>query len=220
MKLHTVMITYNRLDCTKRALASFFDTVTVPFTMTVVDNGSDRETADWLILADYGFEVLLLGENKYPGFACNRGWERAPADADFLQRADNDWEFLPGWCGHVEQAFSDQGVGQVGLRTDREEVFPNGVTVPWNVGGNNIIRRSLWDRGLRYDERPWTELPPGHSEDTYMSPAVEAMGFRWVRVKRPCIVGVSVESIDDPYYRRSWGARRIYGLQPMPPETH
>lgn len=218
MKLHTVFITYNRLDCTKRSIESFLNTVDVPFTLAVVDNGSTDGTEEWLLNErPAGIDALLLGVNKYPGFACNRGWELAPPKADFLQRADNDWEYLPGWCSHVAEAFSDPRVGQVGLRTDKEECFPDGRTVPWNVGGNNIIRRSLWDAGLRYDERPWTELPAGHSEDTYLSPAVEQMGYSWKRVKQPCIVGISVESIKDPYYRRSWGARRIYGLKPMPP---
>ncbi len=219
MKLHTVMVTYNRLECTKTTLASYFETVTVPFTLTIVDNGSDDGTEDFLreCLDWYDLDALMLHENRYPGYATNRGWETAPSDATHLQRADNDWTFLPGWCDQVRKAFKDPKVGQVGLRTDKEEVFPNGVTVPWNVGGNNVIRRELWDQGLRYDERPWTDLPAGHSEDTYMSPAVAAMGYEWTRVKRPCIVGNSDESnaMNEEYYRRSWGARRIYGLKPM-----
>ena len=127
MKLHTVMVTFNRLECTKQSLASYLDTVTMPFTLVVVDNASTDGTQDWLnenfwnATAD---ELILLSENKYPGYATNRGWEQAPADADFLQRADNDWTFQSGWCAAVEEAFADPEVGQVGLRTDREEVFP------------------------------------------------------------------------------------------------
>jgi hypothetical protein len=81
-----------------------------------------------------------------------------------------------------------------------------------------VIRRDLWDQGLRYDERPWTELPAGHSEDTYLSPAVEKMGYKWTRVAKPCIYGVSdqTNAMNEDYYRRSWGARRIYGLKPWP----
>ena len=33
MKLHTVFITYNRLELTKQAIASYLETVSVPFTM-------------------------------------------------------------------------------------------------------------------------------------------------------------------------------------------
>ena len=210
MKLHTVMVTYNRLESTKQSIASYLDTVQVPYTLAVVDNGSDEDTLQWLSdqwtlgVID---ELLLLGENKYPGFAINRGWEDAPRGTTHLHRADNDWTFLPGWCHQVERAFRDPKVGQVGLRTQREE------PVVYNVGGNNVIRRELWDAGLRYDERPWTELPAGHSEDTYLSPAVNAMGYEWVRVRQPCIRGNSVESHDDPYYQASYRARRIYGFR-------
>lgn len=208
------MVTYDRLDCTKKALASYLETVSVPYTMFLVDNGSTDGTQAWLLdqhlsvrLVDY----RLLGENKYPGYATNVGWACAPPEATFLHRADNDWAYRPGWCDHLQAAFADPKVGQVGLRTDREESH-NGVPIPWNVGGNNVIRRELWDAGLRYDERPWTELPAGHSEDTYLSPAVANMGYTWTRVKKPCIYGVSVESKDDPYYQRSYAARRIYGF--------
>jgi hypothetical protein len=150
----------------------------------------------------------------YPGYACNQGWQRAPEEATHLHRADNDWAYYPDWCDHLAAAFEDPKVGQVGLRTDQEESH-GGVPIPWNVGGNCVIRRELWDAGLRYDERPWTQLPPGHSEDTYMSPAVAAMGYKWKRVAEPCIYGVSTdENRTNPYYNRSWGARRIYGLKP------
>jgi glycosyltransferase involved in cell wall biosynthesis len=203
------MVTYDRLDCTKKALASYLETVTVPFTMMLVDNGSRDGTQDWLLgqhITQLGVDYRTLGENKYPGFATNVGWACAPPEATFLHRADNDWAYRPGWCDHLQEAFADPKVGQVGLRTQREE------PVVYNVGGNNVIRRELWDAGLRYDERPWTELPAGHSEDTYLSPAVVSMGYIWTRVAKPCIYGVSVESKDDPYYQRSYADRRIYGF--------
>ncbi len=199
------MVTYDRLYATQKSLESYLETVSVPWTLTIVDNGSGMETVDWLTGSGFD-DVLLFDTNMYPGYACNRGWARAPADATFLHRADNDWAYRPGWCDQLIEAFQDPKVGQVGLRTQKEE------PVKWNVGGNNVIRRELWDAGLRYDERPWTELPAGHSEDTYLSPAVEKMGYRWTRVAQPCIYGVSVESKDDPYYVASYTARRIYGF--------
>ena len=209
MKLHSVMVTYDRLDCTKKALKSYLETVSVPFTLTVVDNGSTDGSMEWLALAEYEFGLLLLGENKYPGYATNRGWEHAPADATHLHRADNDWAYHPGWCDQVIRAFKDPKVGQVGLRTQQEE------PVIYNVGGNCVISRELWDKGLRYDERPWPEMDAGCSEDTYMGPAVRALGYEWTRVRQPCIYGISDETnrMTDPYYVRSYTARRIYGFK-------
>jgi len=202
MKIHSVFITYNRLELTKVAIASYLQTVSVPFTFSVVDNASTDGTREWLLESDFSFH--LLKKNRYPGFACNRGWGGAPPDADFLHRADNDFKFLPGWCEQVEQLFKTKKIGQVGLRTDEEEVYAR-----WNVGGNCVIRRSLWDKGLRYDERPWPEYPPGYSEDSFFSPAIEEMGYTWRRVKKPAIESLASGDMDDPYYQKAYGDRGI-----------
>lgn len=213
MKLHTVFITYNRLELTKQAIESYLETVSVPYQVVVVDNGSEDGTVEWLqdafLDGVWLHEVLDLQRNFYPGYATNRGWGLMWEGATHLHRADNDFAFLPGWCEEVERIFGSEKVGQVGLRTDEQE--PNG---RYNVGGNNIIRRELWDKGLRYDERPWPEMPPGYSEDSFFSPAVEALGYTWTRVKKTCIIPLSFEDPGnnfDPYYEHSWGKRRIYG---------
>ena len=223
MKLHTVFITYNRLELTKQAIESYLETVSVPFTLAVVDNASTDGTADWIkdfcentyvIGPQDPYDFYIMPSNVYPGPATNFGWSVAPLDATHLHRADNDFAFLPGWCEEVERIFQADKVGQVGLRTDEEECFAR-----WNVGGNNVIRRELWDQGLRYDERPWPEYPPGYSEDSYFSPSIVQMGYTWTRVKRPCIRSLSQESWDDPYYRDSWEARGMSRPEDSSPAT-
>lgn len=204
MKLHTVFITYNRLELTKRALASYMETISLPFTLRVVDNNSTDGTREWL-LHQFSYDFSLLNENRYPGYACNLGWTMAPESATHFHRADNDFIFLPHWCDEVERMFEKKKIGQVGLRTKEEE--PSG---KYNVGGNCVIRRELFDRGLRYDETPWPELPPGYTEDSFFSPAVKEMGYRWIRVTEPCIRGISFETPEDPYYRETWKARGIW----------
>lgn len=218
MKFHTVFITYNRLELTKRAIESYLETVSVPYTFVIADNGSDKDTTDWLLSIEWsqgfdsGPQAVLIGSNRYPGYAANRGWEMLSNDSTHLHRADNDHIFLPGWCEEVERVFQSKKIGQVGLRTAVEEQHARS-----NTGGNCVIRRSLWDAGLRWDERPWPqlrdEIGPGHTEDSLMSPAVEAMGYTWTRVKRPCIVPISSEHPEhDPdydYYRRTWADRGI-----------
>ena len=217
MKLHTVFITYNRLELTKRAIASYLETVTVPYTLIVVDNASTDGTPEWFLWSqDFSSrtELLCSRENRYPGYATNHGWaEAAAGDATHLHRADNDFIFLPGWCEEVERIFESEKVGQVGLRTSEEEGHAR-----HNTGGNCVIRRELWDAGLRYDERPWPQLRDevgaGHTEDSLFSPAVTAMGYTWTRVKRPCIQSISFESPEDGYYRDTWAARGILPSSP------
>jgi glycosyltransferase involved in cell wall biosynthesis len=206
VKLHTVFITYNRLELTKRALASYLETVTVPHTYIVVDNGSSDGTQKWL---RGRHQSILLGINHYPGPACNRGWSFAPGDATHLHRADNDFIFLPGWCRQVEKMFGKvELLGQLGLRTDQEEAYAK-----TNVGGNCIIPMQLWNEGLRWDERPWPqirdEVGPGWTEDSLMSGQVKNYGWKWDRVERPCIRPISSESPDDPYYKQTWADRGI-----------
>ena len=86
-----------------------------------------------------------------------------------------------------------------------------------NVGGNCVIRRELWDKGLRYDERPWPELRDsygdGYTEDSIMGRQVRRYGWRWDRVERPCIQNLASGDWADRYYQESYGIR---GIRPHP----
>lgn len=218
MKLHTVFITYNRLELTKRAIESYLETVTVPYTVAIVDNRSTDGTDEWFFetFNEDHIGFAALEENKYPGYACNLGWFcgfQMNSELTHLHRADNDHVFLPGWCEAVEHEFKPEKVGLVGLRTSEEELHAKS-----NTGGNCVIRRSLWDEGLRWDERSWPdlrdELGLGITEDSLMAPAVLSMGYTWTRVRRPCIVPISSELPDSdpdwPYYLQSFRDRGIH----------
>jgi glycosyltransferase involved in cell wall biosynthesis len=212
VKLFTVMISYFRRELTEQAIQSYRDTVTLPHALWIVDNGSDEETQEWLFsLAEDDIidGLCLFPTNVYPGKAFNTVCDSSMGiaeDTTHLHRADNDFIFLPGWCEHVQERFKkNTRLGQLGLRTDVEEQF-----APFNVGGNMILARRLWQKGLRYDERPWPELPAGYSEDSYLTPAVVEMGWHWGRVQQPCIQSISREDAADPYYQKTWSDRGIY----------
>jgi hypothetical protein len=114
--------------------------------------------------------------------------------------------FIPGWCEEVQARFEESDrFGQVGLRTDEEENW-----VPMNVGGCNIIRKELFDQGLRYDERPWTRMMAGMSEDSYFSPDVLRLGYLWTRVQKPCLTWLASGDWNDPYYAKSHADRGMY----------
>jgi len=205
--MHTVMVTYNRLELTKQAVESYLDTVVGPYSLLIVDNNSTDGTREWLHdESPEEAKTLLLPRNMYPGYACNLGWDLSPADTNLLHRADNDFVFLSGWDTHVRLRFStDLRLGQLGLRTDEEELFNR-----HNVGGNCVIRKQLFDEGLRYDERPWPKIAakvPGYTEDSFLSPEVRKMGWEWGRVTVPCIQPISSEDPEDPYYVQTWTDR-------------
>jgi glycosyltransferase involved in cell wall biosynthesis len=215
VKIHTVFITYNRLELTKQAVESYLETVTVPWTACIIDNGSTDGTEEWFFerFNEEPLGFTALGENKYPGYATNLGWEfglnwllDVNPDPSHLHRADNDFIFLPGWCEEVERMFSENPkLGQLGLRTDEEELHNT-----HNTGGNCVIRRELWDAGIRWDERPWPKIKTvGYTEDSFFSPEVVRMGWEWDRVERPCIQSISYEDPNDPYYIKTWADRGI-----------
>lgn len=201
MKLHTVVVSYQRLPLLQETIRSYCSTVSVPYTLMVVDNGSDIDVCKWLAHQDY-LTTVLLPENRYPGYATNRGFALAPGDATHLHRSDSDMEYLLGWCEEVERVFaSDPSIAQVGLRTSEEE---QGNVI--NVGGTMVLRRDLFDAGLRYREQPWTGPM---TEDSYLSLDVRRRRFRWARVERPCVVHKGSGDLSDPYYRQSYGVRGI-----------
>jgi len=209
------------LELTKRTIESYLETVTVPHVIWVADNASTDGTQEWIRenITEVGMGFTLYKENLYPGRATNESWDIAVGHDGALvalwddegpshfQRSDNDMEYLPGWCEEVAHFFLSEKVGQVGLRTDAEDEYAK------NTGGNCVIRRELWDKGLRYDERPWPqirqEVGDGYSEDSFFSAQVQKLGYTWTRVKRPCIRNLASGDWKDPYYQQSYGVRGI-----------
>lgn len=196
MRLLCVLITYNRLKYTQRTLNSFLNTIDHPYYLVIVDNHSTDGTVEWL--EENGLQDLLIKnpKNFYPGRACNIGWEAGLREfgADFLMRLDNDMELEKGWDRIAMHYFSELPMlGQLGLDTtaldsyngNPDYLFPKDSKVqvnawPGNVGGPCIIRRELWDKGLRYDEMPWQDLEFNKAtpqEDVKFSLAMHKYGY-------------------------------------------
>lgn len=133
----------------------------------------------------------FLDTNYFPGYATNRGWERMPPETVLLHRIDNDTQLLPGWCEDAISYFEDPKVGQYGLLTDgglewlNENLLYESRTAGWPIGGASIIHRKLYDKGLRYSERPWTD--GGTLEDNQMTLDVWKMGYERVFSTHPAM---------------------------------
>lgn len=183
MKLLIVLITFNRLAYTKKTLRSLWDTIELPYYLVVVDNNSDDGTRDYLLsLWKRGRidKVILNPENYYPGKACNIGWaeglEHYP-QATHLMRLDNDMHFEKGWDLKAEEYFKRiDRLGQLGLDFDGGEnkvpQFYNGMGLiewPGCVGGPNIIRKSIYEDGARYEELRWAGSRSKLQEDSKFS---------------------------------------------------
>lgn len=206
--IFTALISYNRPDLLWRTVKSYTQTKDAGCELIIVDNGSNQQTLALLgDIEDCGMaQVIYAGENLYPGKATNRGW-RLARGAQFLHRSDNDIEYLPGWPEVVRRMFwAHPDWGQLSLRTDAEELHQDA------VGGNNVIRRAVWQQGVRYTEEPWSEVP---WEDGDFNMRVRAEGWQWGRVTEPCIVHIGDKALVDlsePYYDETYAARGITSL--------
>lgn len=213
LKLGTVIVVHDRLELTLRTIGSYLETTReVEKLLVIVDSGSGGETFEALCgLAHANMLVRRFDQNVYPGRACNHGWEHAlrlAPDITHLHRSDNDVEYLPGWVDVVAEAFrNDSGIGQLGLL---EERFEQGC---FNVGGNSVIRRDLWDAGVRWDETPWGENSAGAAlnEDALLSAEVARRGYRIGRVQTECVrhLGWDFDAYPDYYAETS----RVRGYQ-------
>lgn len=180
--IHTVITSYKRKELTAQTLDGYLNTVTMPHSIVIVDNGSPPDTVEWL--NSLTIPVIFLSANYYPGYAINRGWEKMPRETTLLHRIDNDLLLLPGWCDDVIESFKNPLVGQYGglaeggmewLTTNK--LYPSG-KAGWPVGAHSIISRTLYDKGLRYSERPWTA--GGTLEDNQLTLDVWSMGYERV----------------------------------------
>ncbi len=190
--ISTVVVSYKRPELLRLTLESYLATVTVPHELIVVDNGSCEEALE--VCHDLGVGVMELGENRFPGYSTNYGWDRLKGN--LLHRSDNDVEYLEGWCAEVLRCFkTDPNLGQLGLRTNEEEgMHPN-------VGGNCVVRSDVF-QVVRWRDDPWR--PGEKGEDYFFTTAVQGMGWNWTRVASPCIVHRGAQWPDrpseDPYY--------------------
>lgn len=196
MKLLISLVTYNRLDYTKRTLRDLFRTIEVPYYLVVVDNNSTDGTKEYLERHQKRNridKVILNPGNYYPGKATNIGWAeglKEYPEATHLMRLDNDMHLEKGWDSKAEQYFSKiPELGQLGLDHEAIEhpqaalrvLNINGMNLnPWPgcVGGPNIIRRKIWDMGLRYLELMWNDGRNSPlQEDSQFSKAIQNKGY-------------------------------------------
>jgi len=191
MKLAICLVTHNRLDYTKKTIRSLLDTIEVPYYLVAVDNASTDGTQEYLSsLLERGRlnDFIPSTTNLYPGKACNLGWQRALEfypQATHLMRLDNDMHFERGWDLRAQEYFQNiDRLGQLGLDFDGGEnkvpQFYNGMGLiewPGCVGGPNILRRTIWDGGLRYDETPWEGSRSKLQEDSKLSRQVLKEGW-------------------------------------------
>lgn len=163
--LSTIVLNWNRADLLARTLDSYAATVSVPHEVIIIDNGSADESGAVIerFQASFPAQAILLPENR-GGAALNLGIERARGE--LIHLSENDLLYEPGWSETVVSLFDAfPNLGQLSLfgPTPRDdeiwELKPSvlrharGRILYEDLGGNlgtaSILRRELFDRGLR-----------------------------------------------------------------------
>lgn len=114
--VHICMVTFNRLDFTKQAIASLVKFTDYPYILTVIDNKSDDGTPAYLgslhkkKLID---RLILLDSNIGIAPASNLGWHLEP-DAKAYVKFDNDIVLAKkGWLSAMVNVM--EAVPQIGM---------------------------------------------------------------------------------------------------------
>lgn len=196
MQLLIALITYNRLNSTKKTLRYLWDNTELPYKLIIIDNNSSDGTQDYLKslkkrqLVD---EIILNPDNYYPGKATNIGWKAGTElfkEITHLVRLDNDMELHKGWDVAVEGYFKAiPELGQLGLdheaiedpKAKIRELEINGKTInPWPgcVGGPCVIPKRVWSEGARWPETRWDDGRDSPlQEDSQFSRIIQNMGY-------------------------------------------
>lgn len=107
-KVNIIIPVHNRLDLTRQTLETLVkNTPANLYTLHIVNDGSDKETSDYLkkFMEDGGvhgtFSTLITNDEAIsPGASRNKAWELIKKDGEvgeFVYHSDNDVYFTEGW---------------------------------------------------------------------------------------------------------------------------
>ena len=141
-----------------------------------MDNGSTDGSREVIarFCRDHPLVTPILLESNEGGQAINHGLARS--QGKLLHLSENDLQYLPGWDEKVIAAFeSFPLLGQLSvfgpvptdeeawdikpcsMRFHREQII---YVTEYNVGTSSVLRREVWDKGVRVNNYPTKE---GHS---------------------------------------------------------
>lgn len=158
MTTSIMLVTYNRLELTKRMFDNFLKTVDSPYRLIIVDNGSKDGTVEWLHQLNppkplcQGFRTHFNTENKGIAIGRNQGLAIADQYQDpYLCTIDNDVELHKGWLTECLSVIKSNNKFAVGINFEGKN-YPmmtiNGHQVQWKKEGNLGTALTVFSRKL------------------------------------------------------------------------
>lgn len=116
-RIEVIMTTWNALEYSKKAILSLIKYADMPFNFTVVDNGSEQDTLDFLATIEptrymENFRLIVNKENVGIPKAQNSAYI---PDADYTCLANNDVIFSRNWLSKMVRIMEeDQSIWMLG----------------------------------------------------------------------------------------------------------
>jgi len=231
--LSTIVLNWNRSHLLELTLTSYVTTVSIPYELFVVDNGSTDSSPDLIrrfCAAGRNRHAVLLRENR-GGEALNPLMERCRGR--FIHISENDIEYLPGWDRDLLSKFMEfPELGQISPFAAIPEVEKGEVwaekpayalerrgraiqVAVGNVGTSCVIRRDVRDRGVR-----WRNIESSvfrFPDDAHFSSAVKELGYlvAWNDSYVVFHWGCNVEEYrrNLPYYIQNYADKPWHGVE-------
>ena len=189
-----VVLTWNRVDVTKKFVESFLQQTTIPTRLIIIDNASIDETPEYLkSLEDTDlckFKIIRNDENKGFVSGMNQGIEFV--EAPFVCLANNDLVFSRKWLTTmIELLKKDPSIGMVNPNSNNlGHHLPEGIEVhefgqtlreykdafiemPYCIGFCMVLKRELLKKVGGFSQ----EFYPMFFEDTDLSMKVKKEGY-------------------------------------------
>ncbi|MBZ9578201.1 glycosyltransferase family 2 protein [Patescibacteria group bacterium] len=152
MKSDIIIPVWNQLELTKECIKNITKNTLYPYTLIVIDNGSDIETKKYLenLKKNKNLDLVLVGNENNLGFikAVNQGIKRSTAP--YVCLLNNDTQVAEGWLAEmvkVAEARDDIGI-----------VNPNSNTLGWKPKKRQsleVVAQELESYSGEYSRLPW-----------------------------------------------------------------
>ena len=238
--LSTVLLSWNRIHLLQRTVESYLRTVSVPYELIIVDNGSTDGAREFIesVCRDRANHRAIMLDNNIGGEALNAGLTKARGE--FLHISANDMEYLPGWDTELLRKFDafpelgqispispfheiERGEIWVDKPAIRQTVGESTIYVALaNVGDTSILRRQIWNSGVR-----WQSLLDGSFKfpaDGLFSNDVKRLGYTVAWNDRYLVgnLGHNVSELKKRlnYYVESAADKQHLGLEGLITQLH
>jgi O-antigen biosynthesis protein len=159
MTTSAMMVTYNRLELTKRMFDNFLKTTDSNYRLIVIDNGSTDGTVEWLKQLNpsqplcQGYRTHFNPKNMGIAIGRNQGLLIADQYKDpYLCTIDNDIELHQGWLTDCLNVIKTNPKFAIGVNFEGTEYPPailnGGYKVQWKRDGNLGTALTVFNRKL------------------------------------------------------------------------